>query len=137
MVLGEKLWEGKAKTTGMTIKNVNGEGMTFEHTWMAPVKGLGKAAGLDGSIMFTENVLVSPVGIANSTGNGIFNTASGDTAVMKSAGSGKGEGNKGMGLSIWNFMTMSPKLTWLNQTLAVVVQEGDPQEFDVMVWEWK
>jgi len=121
----------------MTIKNVNSEGMIFEHSWVAPVKGMGKAKGANGTIMFTENVIVAPSGIANSIGNGIFNTATGDSAVIKSAGSGKGEGNKGMGLSIWNFMTMSKKLEYLNQTLAVVTQEGDPEQFDLTVWEWK
>ncbi len=43
MVLGEKLWEGKAKTMIMTIKGINMEGVMYEFTWAADVKGSGKA----------------------------------------------------------------------------------------------
>ncbi len=137
MVLGEKLWEGKAKTMSMTIKGINADGTMFEFTWAAEVKGSGKAAGLDGNILMTENVVVSPSGIANFVGNGIFNTMTGDTAVIKASGSGTSEGAGGKGLGVWSFMTMSTKLAWLNTKLAVVTQEGDPQVADLVVWEWK
>ncbi len=129
--------EGKAKTMSMTIKGANADGVLFEHTWTAQVKGLGKASGVDGSILLTENVLVSPTGGAGSTGSGLFSTVTGETAVIKASGAGKSEGAKGMGLSVWSFMTMSQKLAWMNTTLAVVTQEGDAQEFALVVWEWK
>jgi len=34
---------------------------------------------------------------------------------------------------------MSPKLAWVNDAVALVTMEGDPQwmEFTVTVWEWK
>ncbi len=137
MVLGEKLWEGKAKTMSMTVKGANAEGVMFEFTWMAQLKGSGKANGVDCNILFTANVVVSPVGIASFTGSGVFNTINGDTATIKGSGSGKGEGTNGKGVGIWSFSTLSPKLSWMNQTLAVVSQEGDPQEADLVVWEWK
>ncbi|MFB3888690.1 MAG: hypothetical protein ACE14S_04300 [Candidatus Bathyarchaeia archaeon] len=137
MVLGEKLWEGKAKTMSMVIKAITSEGMTFEHTWIAQVKGLGKAKGLDGSIMETEVAVVTQSGSASATGNALFNLPGNDTAVIKALGVGKGEGQSGMGLYVWSFMTNSKELDWLNKTLAVATQEGDPQEFDLVVWEWK
>ena len=137
LVLGEKLWEGKAKTMSMTIKGINAEGVTFEFTWTAQVKGLGKANGTNGSILFTANVTVSPAGTANFTGNGVFNTMTGDMATIKGSGSGKSEGANGKGVSVWSFMTLSEKLSWMNTTLAVVSQEGDPQEADLVIWEWK
>ncbi len=81
--------------------------------------------------------MVSPTGIATSVGNGVFSTMSGDQATIKSSGSGKGEGNEGKGVNVWSFMTMSPKLAWLNQTLAIMSQSGDSQLSDIEVWEWK
>jgi hypothetical protein len=32
MVIGEKLWEGKAKTMGMAIKGANADGVSLEYT---------------------------------------------------------------------------------------------------------
>jgi hypothetical protein len=34
---------------------------------------------------------------------------------------------------------MSQKLAWMNMTVAITTQEGDPmwKEFDLVVWEWK
>ncbi len=139
MVIGEKLWEGKAKTVGMTIKGANAEGVALEYTWIADVKGMGKANGVDGNILFTGNTMISPTAGGGTLGTGIFTTMMGDMAVIKGSGYGKPEAGKGKGLGIWNFMTMSPKLAWMNMTVTIVTQEGDPnwKEFDVVVWEWK
>ena len=120
----------------MTIKDINSEGVKYEFTWAAQVKGSGKAQGLDGTVFFTATVVVSPAGIASSLGNGIFSTMTGDQAIIKSAGSGIGEGDQGKGVSVWSFMTTSMKLTWLNKTVAIMAQQGDSQESDVVVWEW-
>jgi hypothetical protein len=55
MVLGEKLWEGKGKSVGAgLIKSVGMDGVTSEYSWMAQVKGMGKAKGIDGSIHVTQ-----------------------------------------------------------------------------------
>lgn len=63
----------------------------------------------------------------------------GDMAVIMGTGYGKPEGGKAKGLCIWSFMTMSSKLAWMNMTVTIVTQEGDPmwKDFDVVVWEWK
>ena len=139
MVIGEKLWEGKAKTMGMAIKGANADGVSLEYTWMAQVKGMGKAKGVDGNILFTGMTMITPTGGGGTRGNGMFNTMTGDMAVIKGAGYGKPEAGKGKGVGIWNFMTMSQKLAWMNMTVAITTQEGDPmwQEFDLVVWEWK
>ena len=139
MVIGEKLWEGKAKTTGMAIKGTNAEGVILEYTWMAQLKGIGKANGVDGQIIFTGNTVISPTGGGTTMGTGLFTTMTGDMAVIKGSGYGKPEMDKGRGLGIWSFMTMSQKLNWMNMTVALTTQEGDAQwmEFDVVVWEWK
>lgn len=139
MAIGEKLWEGKAKTMGMTIKGANADGVAMEYTWMADVKGMGKAKGLDGSILFTGNTMISPMGGGTTMGTGMFTTMTGDMAVIKASGYGKPEGAKGKGVGIWSFMTMSPKLAMMNTSVAIATQEGDPmwKEFDIVVWEWK
>jgi hypothetical protein len=139
LAIGEKLWEGKAKTMGMTIKGINADGVSLEYTWMAQLKGMGKAKGVDGQVLFTGMTMISPSGGGSTVGNGMFTTMTGDMAVIKGSGYGKPEAGKGKGLGIWSFMTMSPKLTWMNMTVALTTQEGDPMwsEFEVVVWEWK
>jgi hypothetical protein len=139
MAIGEKLWEGKAKTMGMTIKGANADGVMMEYTWMAQLKGMGKAKGVDGQVLFTGNTMISPTGGGTTTGTGLFTTMTGDMAVIKGSGYGKPEMGKAKGLGIWSFMTMSQKLNWMNMTVALTTQEGDPKwtEFDVVVWEWK
>jgi hypothetical protein len=114
MVMGEKIWEGKSKTMNMTVKGVNAEGVMFEFTWMAQLKGSGKAIGLDGSVLFTANVTVSQAGIATFAGSRVFSTLTGDQATIKGSGSGTGQGDQGKGISIWSFMTLSLKLSWMN-----------------------
>jgi len=139
LVIGEKLWEGKAKTMGMSIKGANADGVMLEYTWMAQLKGMGKAMGVDGQVLFTGNTMISPTGGGTTMGTGMFTTMTGDMAVIKGSGYGKPEMGKGKGLGIWSFMTMSQKLNWMNMTVALTTQEGDAQwsEFDVVVWEWK
>ena len=129
----------KAKTMGMAIKGANADGVSLEYTWMADVKGMGKAKGVDGNILFTGNTMISPTGGGGTMGTGMFTTMTGDMAVIKGSGYGKPEGAKGKGVGIWNFMTMSQKLAWMNMTVAITTQEGDPmwKEFDLVVWEWK
>jgi hypothetical protein len=121
----------------MTIESVNSDGMTFEHTWSADVKGLGKAKGMDGNMFETELATVTSTGAATASGNAMFNLSTGDKAFIKAQGAGKGEGQHGMGLYVWSFMTNSKKLAWLNNTLGIVTQDGDPQQFDLTVWELK
>jgi hypothetical protein len=64
MTIGEKLWEGKAKTMGMALKGANADGVMLEYTWSAQLKGMGKAKGVDGQVMFTGNTVISPTGEA-------------------------------------------------------------------------
>ncbi|MDQ1278867.1 MAG: ATP-cone protein [Thermoproteota archaeon] len=139
MVLGDKLWEGKGKSMSTVVKGANADGVTLEATWSAQLRGMGRAKGLDGQVTFTGNILMGPTGSGNSIGQGIMNTMTGDMAVVKGYGYGYVEGGKSKSVGIWNFMTMSQKLTWMNSAVAIVTLEGDPQwmEFDIVVHEWK
>ncbi|MGA2680986.1 MAG: hypothetical protein ABSF44_04210 [Candidatus Bathyarchaeia archaeon] len=139
MAIGEKLWEGKAKSTMMAIKGADAGGVTIEATWMAQLMGMGKAKGWDGSIIFTGKTMMAPSGVGESMGTGMLNFMSGDMAVVKGSGVGKVEMGKSKSVGVWSFMSMSPKLAWMNTAVALVTLEGDPSwmEFDVAIWEWK
>lgn len=139
MVLGEKIWEGKAKTLGTAIRAVGADGVTLEYTWTGQLKGAGRAKGADAGLTFTGTVLMGPTGAGPSHGQGILNAMTGDMVIIKGSGYGWNEAGKGKGGGIWSFMAMSPKLNWINNVVAIITQEGDPQwmEFDVAIHEWK
>jgi hypothetical protein len=43
-------------------------------------------------------------------------------------------------VGLWSFMTMSEKIGWLNDTIALVTFEAtDPLwvEMNITIWEWK
>jgi hypothetical protein len=140
LVIGEQLWDGTGKTQLMTVHDVTAEGVAVEFTWAGKVKGTGKAKGVNGSISFTGRKLASPSGGGSgmTTGNGIFFTAT-DMIAIKSTGYGNPKWEKTKSLEIWTFSTASKTLSWLNDVVAIVTQEGDPawKEFKLAVNEWK
>jgi hypothetical protein len=135
MVVGEKLWEGKGKYGPVAIKAVGPEGVTMEGTFTVQLKGAGRATGIDGALTNTGTILMEPSGAGWSHGLGMFNTMTGDMAVVKNTGIGK----MGKSVGLMSFMTMSPKLAWMNDLIALVTLEGDPQwmEFEISICEWK
>ena len=57
MVLGEKLWEGKGKSAGQgLIESIGMDGIKSVYSWMAEMKGVGKASGFDGNIHVTTKM---------------------------------------------------------------------------------
>ena len=142
MVLGEKLWEGKAKSVGTGfIKSVGMEGVTSEYSWMAEVKGVGRAKGLDGSIHVTAISMVAPKGVSKATDQGIFMMKSGEMGVLKGFDLMKMmAGGNPAAVGLWSFMTTSEKLSWMNDLIALVTFEAlDPMwmESNVTIYEWK
>lgn len=141
MVIGEKLWEGKGKSGPGFIKDISMEGVSMMYSWQAQVKGMGKAKGVDGNINVTAFGMTPPKGIAKSKDQGVFMTMTGDMAVVKGMDLMKttmGANPKSVGL--WSFMTMSEKLAWMNDLIAVVTFEAaDPMwaEMNIAIWEWK
>ena len=123
MVIGEKLWEGTGKTQIMIVQNVNADGVTIEFTWNGDIKGVAPIAG---------------PGKGSTTGQGIL-FAVGGLVAIKSTGYGNPKWEDTKSVEIWNFITASHKLSWLNDTVAIVTQEGDPswKEFKVTISEWK
>jgi hypothetical protein len=135
MVVGEKLWEGKGKYGTTAIKAVGPGGVTMEGTINVQLRGVGRAKGIDGILTLTNTISMEPNGSGWMHGQGMFNTMTGDMVVLKNSGIGKA----GKSVALMSFMTMSPKLDWMNTLVALVTQEGDPQwmEFDIAVHEWK
>jgi len=142
MVLGEKLWEGKGKSAGPGfIKYIGMDGVTMMYSWMADMKGMGRAKGVDGNLNVTAKSMTPPKGVAAAKDQGMFRTMTGDMAVLKGFDLMKMTmGGKPGSVGLWSFMTMSEKLGWLNDVIAVVVFEAlDPMwmEFNVTIHEWK
>jgi hypothetical protein len=142
MVLGEKLWEGKGKSVGPSfIKSVGANGVTSEFAWMAQVKGMGRAKGADLMINVTAVSMLPPKGVAGTKDLGMFNTMTGDMGTMMGMDLMKmvmGKNPSAVGL--WTFMTMSEKLGWMNDVIAVAVIDAlDPMwmEFNLTIYEWK
>lgn len=141
MAIGEKLWEGKGKSGASFIKSVGMEGVTSLYTWTAQMKGMGNAKGIDCNLNVTGMSTTPPKGIATSTDQGMLMTMTGDMSVLKGTSLMKMEmGKNPTSVGLWTFMTMSEKLGWLNDLIAVVTFEAlDPMwmELNIAIWEWK
>ena len=142
MVLGEKLWEGKGKSGGAgSIKSIGMEGVTSEYSWNAQTKGMGRAEGIDLNINVTAIMTAPMKGVTGAKDQGIFMTMSGDMGVLKGSDLMKMmAGGNPTAVGLWSFMTMSEKLSWMNDLIALVTFEAlDPMwmESNITIYEWK
>lgn len=141
MVIGEKLWEGKAKSGASFIKDVGMEGVTSIYTWTAQMTGMGKAKGVDCNLNVTGKSMMPPKGVSWSKAQGMLRTMTGEMGIVKGVNLAKMEmGKNPTSVGLWTFMTMSEKLAWINDTIFVVTFEAaDPMwsELNVAIWEWK
>ena len=85
--------------------------------------------------------MTPPKGVAWSKDQGMMMTMTGDMGIVKGVSLMKmSTGKNPTSVGLWTFMTMSEKLGWLNDTIAVVTFEAaDPMwtELNVTIWEWK
>ena len=141
MVIGEKLWEGKGKSGASFIKSVGMEGVTSVYSWMAQMKGMGRAKGIDCNINVTAKSMNPPKGVVGAKDQGVFMTMSGDMGVLKGFDLMKMMvGGKPASVGLWSFMTMSEKLSWMNDLIAIVTFEALDSmwtEFNITINEWK
>ena len=140
MVLGQKLFEGKGKSGAGFIKCVGMEGVAQMYSWSAQVKGLGQAKGLELNIAVTAKGMTPSKGLGTTKDQGVFNTTTGEMGVLKGYDIAKMSEGKAISVGLWSFMTMSEKLSWMNDLIAVVTFEAmDPmwQEFNITIHEWK
>ncbi len=141
MVLGEKLWEGKGKSDGPGfIQYAGWEGVASKYSWSAQLKGMGRAKGVDLNIHATGKSWMAPKGVGKAKDQAMFTTASGEMGVLKGWALSKMSQNKPIAVSLWTFMTVSEKLGWMNDVIAVASYEPvDPMwmELNLTVYEWK
>ena len=142
MVLGQKLWEGKGKTGGQGfIKSIGMEGVVSMFTWSVQLKGMGTAKGVDCNLNVTAKSMTPPRGVSAAKDQGMMMTTAGDMAVVKGFDLMKMTmGKNPSSVGLYSFMTMSEKLGWMNDLIALVTFEAlDPmwQEFNMTIYEWK
>ena len=141
MAIGEKLWEGKGKSAGPgIIKHVGMEGIVQIYSWNAQLKGTGRAKGMDLNFNATGKSMTPPKGVGHAKTQGIFMTMSGDMGVFKGFDMMKMAGKNPGAVGLYSFMTMSEKLGWLNDLIALVTFEAlDPMwnELSITIHEWK
>jgi len=66
-------------------------------------------------------------------------TASGEMGTIKGFDVAKMANGKNTSVGLWTFMTMSEKMMWLNETIAVAVfvaADAMWQEFKIEIYEW-
>jgi hypothetical protein len=139
LVLGQKLFEGKGKSGASFIKSVGMAGVSQMFSWTAQVKGAGPAQGVDCFISVTAKGMTPPMGLGAAKDQGIFRTATGEMGTLRGFDLSKMVAGKGVSVGLWSFMTMAPKLSWLNDVMAIVTFEAiDPmwQEFNIAIYEW-
>lgn len=142
MVLGDIIFEGKGKSNGPSyIKSISAEGVESMFAWTAQLKGMGKAKGIDATVNVTATSITPPKGVAASKDKAMLFTMAGDMAVVRGLDLMKMvPGANPSSVGLWTFMTMSEKLGWLNEVIALVTFEAtDPMwmEFNVTITEWK
>jgi hypothetical protein len=142
MVIGEKLWEGKGKSEGPNfIKSIGMAGIKSMYSWSAEMKGRSKAEGLDGNIHVTAKMKSPPKGTTGAKDQGIFALVTGDMCTIQGFDLMKmATGSNPTAVGLWRFMAMSERLSWLNNTVAIVTFEAqDPMwmESKITIYEWK
>ena len=142
MVLGEKLWEGKGKTSGQGfIKSIGMEGVKMIYAYSAQLKGLGRAKGVDLNLKVTAKSMTPPKGVGAAKDQGMLMSSTGEMAIVRGFDLSKMMmGAKPTSVGLWTFMTMSEKWAWMNDLIAVVTFEAlDPmwESFNIVIYEWK
>lgn len=115
------------------------EGVKQMYAWTAQLKGAGQAEGVDCFLSVTAKGNMPPNGLGVAKDQGIFRTSTGEMGTLKGFDVAKMVQNKPVSVGLWTFMTMSDKLMWLNNVMAIVTFEGvDPmwQEFNITIYEW-
>jgi hypothetical protein len=116
-------------------------GIKSMYAWSAQAKGIGRAKGIDLNINVTAKSMMPPKGVAGAKDKGMFMTATGDMGVLMGFDLMKmTPGAKPTSVGLWTFMTMSEKIGWMNEVIAVAVFEAlDPMwaQFNLTIYDWK
>ncbi len=140
LVLGQKLFEGKGKSGAGFFKSISMDGVKQMYSWSAQVKGAGPANGVECFISITAKGKTPPKGLGTAKDIGVFSTTTGEMGTIKGFDVAKMVNGKGVSVGLWTFMTMSEKLGWFNDVVALVTFEAVDamwQEFNIAIYEWK
>jgi hypothetical protein len=139
LAIGEKLFERKGKTTGVTIKSVGPDGVTTERNIAAEIRGFGRAEGVSGRAIATTTAVGQQPRPFRVSGYALITTKDGETVVVKSSAFSKREGGRFKVASISTYMRTSAVLSWLNDLITLDEIEADitVQEFTSTSYEWK
>lgn len=119
MALGERIWEGKGRSTGLTVKSVGVEGTSMEMNAVADLKGVGRLEGVGFRDMGTVAGLIRPDRTFVATGQGLLTAKEGDIVAYKAFGMYRIEAGAAKGPSLLTFSTASARLSWMNGFVAV------------------
>jgi len=105
------------------------------------MKGMGRAKGADINIHVTAVSTMPPKGVGEAKDQGVFMTMSGDMGVLKGFDLMKMTmGGKPAAVGLMSFMTMSEKLGWMNDIIALVTFEALDtmwEQSNLTIYEWK
>jgi len=135
MVLGEKLFEEKGKTTMSFIKEVNVQGIIVKQSFESEVKGMGRFPS--GKNMGSGGFWMYPNGNAQGKWRGMLMTDDGQMLVWNGNGHSNRTGTSVKGIMVIRFMTQSEKYAWLNKALIVADLQGDMTSYSSAGYEWK
>jgi hypothetical protein len=136
MPLGEKLFEENGKATGMSVKSVGADGVTLEGNFVSQVQGIGRFPS--GMNMGTIIVVQGP-NTARETGQGVFTTKDGKSALWHLVAIGRSVEGKPKSVNLVTFQATTPELAWLNELLVLIEGTSSPDmsTFSDVGYEWK
>jgi hypothetical protein len=139
MPIGEKMFEESGQVTGFKIVKVHPvEGTTMEVSAAFDLKGYGRFP--TGKEMGSGTIIRYPHGIVEANFRGNLITSEGDQIIWWAQEKGRfGEEGKMKGVALVSFYTNSQKYVWVNNLIALLETEFDPQTQKVKTvgHEWK
>jgi hypothetical protein len=135
MVMGEKLYDEKGKTTMTFVDSVDANGITMKQSQSSEITGVGRFPS--GMNMGSGTIWISPSGKAHGQWFGMMMTKDNETIVWKGSGHSKRHNGIVKGIMVLTYMTKSEKYDWMNSIIVVNDIEGDMMEFKASAFEWK
>jgi hypothetical protein len=136
MPLGEKLFEESGKTTGMSVKSVTADGVTFEGNFMSQIQGVGRFPS--GMNMGTLTIVQGP-NTARQTGQGVFTSKDGKSGLWHLVGTAKNVEGKSKSVNLVTLHATSQEFAWMNDLLVLIegTTSPDMSTFSDVGYEWK
>jgi hypothetical protein len=135
MSLGEKVFEETGKLEVPFIEEVDADGISMKQSFTSELKGVGRwPSGMNTG---SGKIKIKPNGMARGKWHGMMMTSDGEMVVWSGSGRSKRAAKSIKGVMLITFMTMSPKLAWMNDVIVVLDISGDMMQFSSVAHEWK